>query len=280
MRLQRLCQRVHRLSDQQTQRMLQLLKAFHTVYRSDRLKQYSKSSRSKYREPTEEQLQRMVTEMRSHNIDGVTPRRLLQELRDLAQLIRKARRPEKISIDDSENQHVVDQQVFQGDEEEPGWKSFHRRYQQVMLDCLEKALEQAVEKRIAELQPQSPKIHTYLIALERFHCQSMSMGAIARELGWQSQSKVSRLLELNNLRADVRHDWLKLLRDRVQELVATHTNAARLAEIDQQLEAILSEDIAPILDEAVAEASTPNQPRRSRFAHRLCRYLDTRPDVQ
>lgn len=280
MRLQRLCQRVHRLSEDQTQRVLQLLEVFHTVYRSDRRQQYSKSSRSKYREPTEEQLQRMVDVLRSQNIDGYTAKKVLQELRELAQLIRKARRPEQISIDDSENQRLVDQQALQEDEEEPGWKGFRNRYQQVMLDCLEQSLGQVVEARVTYLKKRSPKDRDYLIALERFHCKSMTMGAIVGELGWQRQDQVTRLLELKNLRTDVGQVWLTRLRENVQELVITHTDTARLAEVIQQLDAILSEDIAPVLEEAAAEASTPNQPRKSRFAQRLCRYLDTRPDVQ
>ena len=89
---------------------------------------------------------------------------------------------------------------------------------------------------------------------------------------------MSRLLKLNDLRADIRQRLLVLLRSRIVDRAKLYADAERLQSLDRQVELILDEQIMGIIQEAESEAKNPirNQPLRGLLARRLCRYLERR----
>ncbi|MBD2091283.1 hypothetical protein H6F67_15615 [Microcoleus sp. FACHB-1515] len=267
-RLRRLCKNTFRLPDSEIQKKVHLLTAYHQIYRRDRLRELGSQSRRKYAEPTVEQIDEMMSYLRSQNLQ-YSAKQLLEELQDLAQLIRQNRCPETISIDDSNNHALIEQSAPEDNSE----NELLNRYRQDLLECLEASLTEVVTQYHQKKKPD--KAAKFLPALCLFHCESRSMGRIAKEMQLGTQSTVSRLLELDQLRASVRQTLLLKLRDRVKALAETYSSRSRLEAIDQQLDTILLEQIDPIIAAAAAEANTPNQPRNSLFSRRLCRYLKT-----
>lgn len=272
-RLRRLCDRTFQLPKTTTDRMVQLLTAYHAIYRRDRLQQRA-NSRSKCQPPTPEQLDQMVNYLAASDSTS----RVLKELQSIAQLIRQARRPKQTSIDDPNNHALindVNHAAFVDDSplESIAENELLNRYRRDFFTCLEQSFEQALNQRRAEMNAEK-FTDVFLPALCLFHCESLAMGKIAKTIN-RTQSTISRLLKLDQLRTNVRQTLLLKLRDRVRTLAATYTDQARLEAIDQELDSLLSEQIDPMIAEAEAEASTPNRPRKSLFSRQLCRYLKT-----
>jgi len=288
-RWRRLCDRTYPLPKTEVETKVQLLTAFHTIYRRDRPQKLGAKLRTKCQQPDDKQLEEMVSYLTTQGISNYSPVQVLRELQAIAQLIRQTRRPPKISIDDPNNGFGLNEssnadltgrsplEVLEETEENEQKKQFLQRYQQDLLTNLEKSLEESVNQRLKLLQQKEPaKISAYLTALCLFHCQGQSMGKIGKDLQLGVQTTVTRLLKLNELRATVRQTLLLKLREPVRALASTYTNREQLEAVDRQLDTILIEQIDPIIEEAIAEGSTPNRPRNSLFSVTLCRHLHTR----
>lgn len=99
------------------------------------------------------------------------------------------------------------------------------------------------------------------------------MTEIAPLVNLAAQYNVTRLLQLKNLRADVRQRLLILLPNRIFDQARAYTNPERL----QQIEEAIDEHITKVIQESQNEASTPNTNRQiptSLFAKRLCKLID------
>ena len=104
------------------------------------------------------------------------------------------------------------------------------------------------------------------------------MNQIAPEIGLKKQYEVTRLLKLNDLRADIRQKLLINLRERVIEIAKYFTNSERLQSLEKQVEFILDEQITGIIQEAESEVKNPvrDRPLSNLIARRICCYLDTK----
>ena len=167
-------------------------------------------------------------------------------------------------------------QITPDDEEQI---EFIKLYQTQFLECLDKAISQVINDFISKLKrKRSSTEQSFITALHLFHCQGQSMTNIAPQIGLKKQFEVTRLLKLNELRADIRQRLLVMLRDRVLDAAKLFADSQRLQSLDRQVESILDEQISGIIQEAESEAKNPirTQPLRGLLARCLCRYLDSR----
>ena len=98
------------------------------------------------------------------------------------------------------------------------------------------------------------------------------MSAISSTIGLQAQYQVTRLLKLKELRADIRHQMLQLMRDWI--LTQSNFEEPQLLKArEQEIASALEEQIDLVLLEAEKEASITDSPQ-SILAQRICDYLD------
>ncbi|MEO0844752.1 MAG: hypothetical protein AAF063_38720, partial [Cyanobacteria bacterium J06643_5] len=99
---------------------------------------------------------------------------------------------------------------------------------------------------------------------------------IAPEIGLKNQYEVTRLLRLNDLRADIRQKLLIILSQRVIDIAKNFSNTQKLQNLDNKIQFILEEQISTIIQEAESEVKNPirNQPLKNLIARRICHYLD------
>ncbi|BAY09332.1 hypothetical protein [Calothrix sp. NIES-2098] len=284
--LQRILADMYHLTLGEIEQVCQLLISYHAVYREDRLQQRLAGVTQPCQIPTSEQLTRIVHDLQSRTNRKIGKEAVLTQLQAIASKLRQYRIAAQggyvssVAYDRPEIQPIVERsQLTQVDDETT---EFMQLYQQQFLESLDKAVAQVLETSLDKLQRKratNPEItQSFITALHLFHCQGLAMSQIAPQIGMKKQYEVTRLLKLNELRADIRQNLLLILRDRVLEIAQQFTNYERLQRLDQQLELILDEQISRIIQEAESEAKNPvrNQPLCSLLARRLCRYLEGR----
>lgn len=286
---QRICDRTLRLPTWRTTQMVQILTAYHRIYRRDRQQKQGNQSRRKCTPPNSEQLAEMQQVLTTQGVHFDSTRQLLEELEAIAQLIRQLRCPAQTSIDTPEGQSWVDHpkntalvgqspiDVAEESETAQAQAQWLTQYRHDLLICLEQSFANVVSQQLEQVKQTKPtKVEVFLPALFLFHCECFAMGKIAKLLNLGTQSTVSRLLKLDQLRTNLRHTLLLKLRDRIRSLAPIYLDRSQLETFDQQIDAILSEQIDPIICEAEIEASTPNRACNSLFFRSLCRHLATR----
>jgi hypothetical protein len=277
--LQRIFREFHNLSEGTITQATSLLNAYHTVYRQERLASKASGNRSKCLDPTATQLQKMA------EILGITTTSeiLLNRLISLAEKLREYRifvkggKPKQDSWDNPDIQRKVEKQQIDNtadDGEQNLRGEFLTRYRQQFTRCLETAITSVISQW--QSQQKEPKKQQFLRALKLFHCQGLSMTAIATEIGLQAQYQVTRLLKLKDLRSDIQQKMLQELRQQIVALAATYTDPEQLITQENQIEIALSEQVSAVISQAESEASTAkNQPLTSILAQYICRYLDS-----
>ncbi|MBE9215552.1 hypothetical protein IQ247_23280 [Plectonema cf. radiosum LEGE 06105] len=279
--LQRILTDMYGLSAVEIQQTCELLIAYHSVYREDRLQQrLVVGTTLPCQQPTPEQLIRMKNELEIATEHQFSTEAILNQLHAIASYLRRYRitaqggNVSSVSLDRPEIQTIVEQSPMGEDDEE---LEFIKLYQNHFLECLDRSLAQVIDDYIQKFQrKRSAMAQSFITALHLFHCQGQSMNQIAPQINLRKQYEVTRLLKLNELRADIRQKLLLMLRDRVLDTAKLFADSERLQNLDRQLELILDEQISGIIQEAESETKNPvrNQPLRSLFARRLCRYLD------
>ena len=281
--LQKILADMYRLTSVEIQQMCELLVSYHAVYRQDRLEQRLVGATSACQAPTDEQLTRIAGELQTQTDRILSAKAILNQLQAIAIKIRQYRiaaqggSVSSVSFDRPEIQPMVERSQITPDDEEQ--VEFIKLYQTQFMECLDKAISQVINDFISKLQrKRSSTEQSFITALHLFHCQGQSMTTIAPQIGLKKQFEVTRLLKLNELRADIRQRLLVMLRDRVLDAAKLFANSERLQSLDRQVESILDEQISGIIQEAESEAKNPirSQPLRSLLARRLCRYLDSR----
>ncbi|MBP5973006.1 hypothetical protein HW132_09740 [Brasilonema sp. CT11] len=282
-RLQQILADVYQLTQIEIQQNCELLQSFHAVYREDRLQQRITGTKQPCQPPTPQQLIRIADDLKVRSIRRLTPEAVLRQLNAIASKIRQSRISAQggmvpgVSFDQTEIQPFVDRsEVVQDDHE---IVEFLKYYQNQFIQCLDQAISQVIGDWISQLQRKRSSVKQLFInALHLFHCQGQSMSQIAPQIGLKKQYEVTRLLKLNDLRADIRQRLLVMLQSRIVDYAKMYTNSERLQSLDQQVEVILDEQITGIIQEAESEAKNPvrNQSLPSLLARRICRYLDSR----
>ncbi len=260
--VERILRDFHHQSGYEIEQAQTLLRSYHQVYRQARFQQRLAGDRSRCSMPTNDQLHQMNPEQ--------PPRRVLAQLRQLADLLRAYRiyaRSGLRNTDSIDDPDLPEQAAAAPSDEELAQQQFHDQYQQQFLVCLDAAIAHVLNQR-------RTKHPNYLKALQAFQCEGCSMTAIAPMLDRKTQTQVTRLLNLKQLRADIRHAWIQRLLLQIRELAANYATPDQLCSLDQWLEELLQEQIDGVMDEADRETRTAkNRTANSLFARRVCYQL-------
>jgi hypothetical protein len=261
----------------------------HEAYRSVYLIGASQGGRCI--DPTEAQLQQMGDYLSTKTQKVTRNDDILKKLRYIADRIRQYRLNansirqyslNQFSIDpkDLDNLPIeVEEEIETPDGEiETFWDAYQRQFK----ICLDGAIDQVIQYRLAAYRHPSgkrrakPEAATQMLkGLYLYYCKGKSQGEIAPLIGLQRPDQVSRLLELPDLRSDIRLHMLPCLKNYVEAVVEASLSPQRLIEIDVALEAELNRLVQ---DDKIAGATN----RRfgvaaSRLAQYICRYLDSLP---
>ena len=289
--VERILAEFHTLSETEIGQARCLLESYHGVYRRDRLQHRSTGSAGRCHAPTIDQLQQMIQRLLPPAVADrgpMTPEAILNQLKTLAEQLRQYRiyirggPAPSISLDQpiSGTSNLPQLAPPPDDQGSEAQNEFLAAYRQQFQTSLDQAISAVLSQRFKQLQRRQPlKAHQYLQALYLFHCRGQAMGEIAPQVNLKAQYQVSRLLQLKELRAAIRHQILLDLRDRVLDQAQAYADPARLQLLDRQIDTALQAQIDQILAEAAAEASVPHhRPVHSLYAQRLCAVLDRRLD--
>ena len=285
--LQRILSRFYNQTSIEIQQVLQLLESYHQIYRNPirqlRRQPGKPTPRRRYPQPRGEQLSQIAALLEP--IRTLNSAEVLTELQHLARLIRDYRLYTKTGIYPTQSldtSGMENQQEIVGKGERARRKDPNDELSELLkpyLDpCLVQGLEQVVEARFNYLQDKKPqKAENYLKGLHLFHCQGIPMGKIAPILGWNSQSQVSRLLELDAFRADVKRRVLLCLKKRIVKLAQAAYDLDSFRDWEQKVMEVLEPRIDAVIQEAEREASTSkNRVMNSQFSQTVCQHLKTR----
>lgn len=268
--LQRILRQYHLCGEYEVTQAMALLERYQQVYRRDRIAQRQAGQTGRCQVPTPEQL-------RAINSD-VPAKELLLQLRQLAGQLRQYRiharggTPLTYRREDPNWDQIADSQPSPPGGSEDDQDEFLQLYRQALVSGLADAIAQVIQANIDRLQRRQPSQgNVYVQGLHLFHCQGLSMGVLAAEIGLKSQVQATRLLDLKRLRADVRHQLIPQLCETVGQQVLSYVSVDRLKAIDQILEALLTEEVDEVIASAAAEAQIPRgRTAKSLFAQQLC----------
>lgn len=293
--LRRILAEFHALTPVEIEFAYQLLRGYHAVYRHDRLQQRQQGilrGKETCTPPTPEQLTRIAhylqAQLQAQLALSFSPERILSKLQGLAAQLRQYRLHCRggplptTSLDQPDAQAIgVEPQAPEVDLDRDNQQEFLRFYHEQIVRCLDQALEQVTNDRVTYLQRKNAAlVQPFLTALQSFHCRGQSMGEIAPQIGLQAQFQVTRLMKLQEFRANVGSRLLQLLFDSVLDQAQRYTDPSYLQTLNHTLEAVLEEQVSTLIQQAETEAAVAKQgPLMSLFARRLCHYLDTRNDL-
>jgi hypothetical protein len=273
-RLTSLLAKFHQLTPIEIQHAHDLLVSYHAIYLEDRLQQ--SVGKAPCQPPTQEQLNRIAQHL--HPL-VISPDSILKQLQTIARFVRQHRIASKggslpvESLDDPDQPFIEPATDVTDDEDHVEFLEFYRNQLQF---CLDQAIAAVTRDRLTTLQQKNPsKDRLFFTALYLFHCQGQSMSSIAPQVGLSRQDEVTRLLKLNDFRADIRRRLLVLLSPRIIDKAKRYLEPQQLAILDQQLETLLDQQIGDMIAEAEAEAKTRTRRQSSLLAKRICQFLDT-----
>ena len=280
--LERILSQFHLLSVTEIQQNKWLLASYHTVYRAQRLQQRKARKTSKCQPPTVEQLQQISDKFNSLSRDksSFSTDDLMAQLQQLAKYLREYRiyiRGGSLATESIDNNYLGSTNPSDNQEQNQT-SEFLNLYRPQFTECLDNALATVTQARVNKMQRKDAiKASKFLKALKFFHCQGLSMTEIAKRIEMKAQFQVTRLLKLKEFRADVTNELLILLKYRVLELAKNYASLDKLQVLESQITDALTEEVTNLIGEAEIEAAgSRSDLTRSRFASRLCEYLDLR----
>ncbi len=252
----------------ETEQWVQLLTAYHAIYRRDRLQH--RANRSRCLPPTHAQLQAIAAAIADPER---SPTVVLDDLHCLAEQLRQLRSPKVTSLDSLPAVRAVAPEP----DDDPT-QDFLPHYRQLLEDCLAQSVERVINERLDyHHRKRSPTDQAFLTALYLFHCDQQPMGAIAPQVGLQKQYQVSRLLNLNALRTDIQQTLALHLRDRLPDILPDDKP------LTPEITDALNASIADLFDTARAEANTVSRSSSrssiSLLTHHICHYSKIRRSV-
>ena len=282
--LERILSQFHSLTVTEIEKNKWLLQSYHQVYRAQRLQQRQSGKTRKCQPPTAKQLQQISDKLNSLSSGKYCYSNddLITQLQRLAEYLREYRihvRGGSLAKESIDIADINNHSNFITDNEENNQTSeFLESYRPQFLECLDNALAVVTQSRVNKMQRRDAiKAKKFLTALELFHCQGLSMTEIAKRIEMKAQFQVTRLLKLKEFRADVTNELLTLLKIRVLQLAENYSSLERLQTLESQITIALTEQINNLISEAEVEAAgARSNPMNSRFALRLCQYLDSK----
>jgi hypothetical protein len=282
-RLPSILTQFHHLTDAEVTQASLLLESYRRVYLPDRLQQrLQQGDRKACSSPTPAQLQQMSQVLQESTQLIIAPEAVLKQLQTLAQQIRQyriARRggvQRSQSLDDPILRERIEYELIDNstvDFDSTDHTEFLQRYRHSFQTCLETAIAIVIQDRVQKSPKQSER---FLIALEAYYCQHLSMGEIAPKIKARAQDAVSRLLNLKPLRADVRHQMLTQLKATVITQAAEFMNPDQLRDCDRQIQVALDQQLEALMQAETQRDKTPKGFKKgeTHFSQSLCRHLD------
>ena len=282
LQLERILNQFHSLTVTEIQQNKWLLASYHAVYRAQRLQQRKARKTSKCQPPTIEQLQQISDKLNnlSQGKYCVAANNLMSQLQFLAGYLREYRihvRGGSLATESIDNNYLA--VTNSSDNLEVNQTSeFLNLYRLQFVECLDNALASVTQIRVNKMQRKDAiKASKFMTALKFFHCQGLSMTEIAKRIEMKAQFQVTRLLKLKEFRADVTTELLLILKNRVLQLAHNYSSLENLQALESQITDALTEQVNDLITEAEIEAaSSRSDSNKSRFASRLCEYLDLR----
>ena len=281
--LKRVLNEYHSLTPTEIDKAAALLVSYHDVYRSDRSNKTDGGKGKKCQTPTEEQLERISALFAKETQISLSIEQTLSALELLASQLREYRiyvrggkRKQEQSFDNAElNTEGLQASAITSEEETADRGDFLTSYKQQFQTSLNTALDKVVQLRLSKFKgKKAAKKPQYIKAMELFHCQGVTMGKIAPEVGLKAQFEVSRLLKLKALRADIRQQMLQTMGDWVTGTAGKFEDINILKSRENAIAEALGEQIDTLLEEAEKETSIAGS-NRSLLAQKICDYIHT-----
>ncbi|BAZ42618.1 hypothetical protein NIES4101_85870 [Calothrix sp. NIES-4101] len=288
----------HRSVNLEIEQAQKLLFAYHKVYRAERFRQWANQrSKGRCNPPTNEQIEAIIKILQIQEMDNLSVQVVMEKLQNLASQLREYRIHVRngslptVSLDAELNQNstliekITDENSVNIINETEDRTDFLKSYRIQIVKCFDNALNTVITSRLQKLEKKKTdqknlnidKGNQFLIALQLFHCQRLSMGKIAQRLGLRAQDAVARLLKLKEFRADVSQETLVKLREKVIELAQEYSTPSSLVNLEARITEALDEQITNVISQAEIEAaSMQNNCEISYFSQRLCQHLDNR----
>ncbi len=266
----------------------QLLQRYHQVYRAELLSQRHPQTKRRFPEPTDAQLEAIAAGL------NLSATQVWQKLKYLAGIMRVARIQARGGAVPFSSRYPVPTvplppvdltDVGESAEELEFLDRYDRHFQASLAEAIARVITLRLEnyqtgKTAKAQQRAQEKQLLFLKALYLFHCRGVSMGEIATQLDLGDQPRVSRLLNLKTLRADIGRSMVKLLGDRVLDLAQAYVDPQRLTQVANQIYAILDQQVESTLAEAIREAGSNQRPAvASQLTQSICHYLQTQKGV-
>lgn len=264
--LQRILKERFYWSAETIQTAIVYLESYHAVYLNDRI---AAGSQGRCKEPTSEQLQRMVEYLQPKI---VSPNQILNQLLAIAHCLRQHRlnRYQTESIEDKAIQAKAEHPHHS--EADPA-EEFLNYYRAQFLKCLNASLEIVIHDYTSRLKGQ--KVDQFLTALKLLYCQRVTMTQIADQLDLKRQDNVARLLKLKTLRADVGLHMLKGLKQDIRETAQTFIDPERLTQFAEAIDLALRDQVDALLEKDAQQSKTPKAYQSNNlFAEQLCALLN------
>ena len=278
--VKRILSEFHNLTPTEIEQATILLSCYHDVYRRDRLKN-RQSKGGKCQTPSAEQLTRIADLIQQQASLSLSLGQTLSQLETLANQLREYRicvrggKMRQESFDNTEiNTNRMQASIVSDEDEDEGVRGdFLKSYQQQFQQSLDGSIKVVITTRLSKFKgKKAAKATQFLTALELFHCQGESMSAIAPKVELEAQYQVTRLLKLKELRTDIRHHLLQLMKDWTMTQSKLE-DLESLKQREKEIESALGEQIDLMLDEAEKEVSIADS-TQSILAQRICHYLD------
>ncbi|MCC5618024.1 hypothetical protein LC605_23655 [Nostoc sp. CHAB 5836] len=263
------------------QQSLQLLDAYHQIYRSQLLQTRQAGTRSRYPDPTEEQL-RQIAEKLFPNRRNYPPK-FLQDVRSKLQNIAHFIREERIrvrqgitSVNSQKSWDNIPEQNHHIEEEQ---SEFSRLYNSSFDGCFAGAVKKVVEARITYFKAKrtakyQKKLNNFIEALHLFHCEGVPMTEIAPRLNLIDQPYLSRFLELKGLRNDIGRNTSLCLKQCILKLIQSQFDDDLPPDWELKVQTFIDKEIKTVIQEAEQEARNgKRQTMNSKIARTICEYI-------
>lgn len=256
-RMQRVLREVYHQTESEITQAGMVLESYRSIYLPDHIAQGG----GKCSEPTPNQLQRMAELVQAKFDRVIPPEIILSQLQQLAHCQRQYRLGK-----------ASPPLPPPSTTEEPEIKDFIARYRDQFQRCLTAAIEQVIRDRLTKFQTEA-RAQSFLTALRLSYCDRLTQTKIAQRLGLR-QDQIANLLKLPDLRVAIRLHMLTHLKKEVIETAEKFTSVDRLRQFDQQIAAVLEEEINTLIQHDRQESYTvQSYMKGSRLGQQICAYL-------
>jgi hypothetical protein len=249
----------------------QLLERYHSVYRQERQQFRQSRVRTLCLPPTDQQLQQIAQDPTKETL-----KRLLNLASQLRQYRIHVRRgtPFTIRTSDLGNDFNIDNLSDPTNVNQIEWEDeqheFLRIYRRDLNQCLQQAIESCIHRRISRLQKRQPDDSTvYVKAMMLFHCEGLPMGKIAPHVDRQTQVQVTRLLQLTQLRNNVRSQVVPRMQAILKQQCLQYMSIERFSQVSEQLYRCLEDEVEHILEAYKREIQHCQGCRNSLFSRHI-----------